>query len=63
MSHRLWFAFLLGWLIKIGIMKFGGGRLLRRGRNFFIALIVVEAFFTGCSTLLKVITGGASPAF
>ncbi len=63
MVHRLWLAFLLGWLIKIGVMKLGGGRALRRGRYFFIGVIVVEGFVTGISAIVRTATGGAVPGF
>ncbi len=60
---RLWLPFLFGWLIKTLMIKFTGGRAVRNGRYFFIALILFEAF-TGCvSTLVKTLTDGASPAF
>jgi len=62
-AHRLWFPFLLGWLTKIGIMKFSGGRMLRDARYFFIALIMVEAFTDGISALVRTISGGAVPGF
>jgi hypothetical protein len=46
-----------------GIMEFSGGRLLRDARFFFIALIIVEAFADGVSTVVRTISGGAVPAF
>ena len=62
-AHRLWLPFFLGWLTKVCIMKFSGGRLLRHGRYFFIALIIVEAFVGGVSTIVRAITAGAVPGF
>lgn len=63
MMRRLWLAFLIGWVIKVAVMKFLGGRALRTGRHFFIGLIVTESFLTGLSTLIRVVSGGASPSF
>ncbi len=62
-ANRLWLPFLLGWTIKVGIMKFSGGRLLRDARYFFIALIAVEAFVGGVSTLVRTISGGTVAGF
>jgi hypothetical protein len=62
-ANRLWLPFLLGWLTKMGIMKMGSGRLLRDARFFFIALIVVEAFVGGVSTVVRTLTKGAVPDF
>ncbi len=62
-AQRLWFQFLLGWAIKVGIMKFTGGRTLRKARRFFIAVIMVEGFLDGASVLVRTLTGGAAPPF
>jgi hypothetical protein len=62
-ANRLWLPFLLGWLTKVSIMKFGSGTLLRDARFFFIALIIVEAFVGGVSTVVRTITGGVVPSF
>jgi len=62
-ANRLWLPFLLGWLTKVSILKFGSGGLLRDARFFFIALILVEAFVGGVSTVVRTITGGVVPSF
>ena len=62
-ANRLWLPFLLGWLTKVSIMKFSGGRLLRDACFFLIALIIVEAFADGVSTVVRTISGSAVPAF
>ncbi len=62
-AHRLWLPFLLGWLTKMCIMKFSGGRMLRHGRFFFIALILVEAFVGSVSTIVRTLPGGTVPGF
>jgi len=60
---RIWFPFLLGWLIKLGVSKYAGGRSLRWGRYFFIGLIMAEAVATGLSTVLRAATSGGTPLF
>jgi len=62
-AHRLWFPFLLGWLTKVAIMKFAGGRMLRSGRYFFIGLIMVEALIGALSVIVRTLSGGAVPGF
>ena len=61
--HRLWVPFLFGWATKVGIMKLAGGRMLRQGRYFFIAVIIVEFFTNGLSAIVRSVTGGAVPSF
>jgi len=62
-AQRLYIPFFLGWLTKVTVMKFGGGRRLRAGRHFFIALIMVEGFADGLCPLLRTLTRGAVPFF
>jgi len=62
-AHRIWLPFLLGWLTKIGIMKFGRGQMLRAGRYFFIAFIIGDVFIDGLSTAISTISQGALPSF
>ena len=62
-AHRLWLPFLMGWLAKVGIMKYAGGRTLRSARYFFIALILVEAAVGGLSTLIRIASKGLVPGF
>ncbi len=58
---RMWFAFMLGWLVKVGLLKFGSGRLLRRGRFFFVGFIIGEFFLLGAWSLVSFLTGGGLP--
>ena len=51
------FSFFLGWLVKMLITYFGGGSALRRGRSFFLGVIVMEAFLVGSCALAGVIIG------
>ena len=45
-SSRIFFSFFLGWLIKVAILRFGGGGWFKRLRPFFLGLILGE-FGTG----------------
>jgi len=58
---RMWFSFVLGWLIKVLLMKFGTGRLLRQGRFFFVGFIVSECSFYSAWSLVSFVTGGTVP--
>jgi hypothetical protein len=62
-ADRIWLPFFLGWLIKVSLMKFGSGRLVREARLFFIAFILVESFVGGISTIVVSISEGAVPGF
>jgi hypothetical protein len=53
----MWFSFFLGWLVKVLIMYFGGGKALRGGRNFFLGVIVTEASLVGACAVAGLITG------
>ncbi len=44
LMSRLWFSFMIGWLIKKAILKIGGGRLFESSRPFFIGTIMGLAF-------------------
>jgi hypothetical protein len=56
---RMWFSFFLGWLIKVTLVKFGGGRILRQGRFFFVGFIISECAFYSAWSLASLLTGGA----
>jgi len=56
-TRELWFSFLLGWLAKAVILKFGGGQTLRGGRQFFLGVIIGESITIGGSTLMSLLTG------
>jgi len=58
---RMWFSFLLGWLVKAAILKFGTGRMLRQARFFFIGFIIGECSFYGAWSLASFLTAGKVP--
>ncbi len=58
-ADRMWLPFLIGWGIKLSLMKFSGGRAVRQTRLFFIGLILAEATLTAFSTILGALTDGA----
>ncbi len=60
---RMWLPFLLGWLIKVCVSKYAGGRALRQGRYFFIGLILAEGFMYGVSTVVRSASAGVVPFF
>jgi hypothetical protein len=56
-AQNLWFPFLLGWMAKVFIMKFGGGAMLRKTRSVFMGVIIGESIAIGVSTLLGLLAG------
>lgn len=50
--QSLWFPFLLGWSIKVAILKFGRGMALRSARHFFVGVIIGDCTAIGISTFL-----------
>jgi hypothetical protein len=40
---NMWFSIMLGWVVKVLIVRFGGARMFRGARFFFIGLILGEA--------------------
>ncbi len=51
-GQTLWFAFFLGWGLKVIVVKFGGGAALRRTRDLFMGVIIGEAMLVGISAVL-----------
>jgi hypothetical protein len=43
-SNEAWISVLIGWLIKILLIRYGGARLYRGARSFFLGLIIGEVF-------------------
>ncbi len=55
--RQLWFSYLLGWLAKVCVLKFGSGQTLRTARTFFIGVIVAEIANVGICTFVSLLTG------
>lgn len=53
----MWFSFVLGWLAKTIIMYFGGGGAMRKGRRFFLGVIVMEACLVSICAVIGFIIG------
>jgi hypothetical protein len=43
----LWFSFFIGWVCNALAMRYGGVRLFKKLRNFFIGLIIGDFFMAG----------------
>jgi hypothetical protein len=41
--NRMWFSIFLGWLLKVLVVKYGGAKMLRNIRPFFLGMILGEA--------------------
>ena len=62
-EDRLWLPFLIGWLVKVSLMKLSSGRVVHQARFFFIGLILTESSLSAVSTLVRTATGGSVPGF
>lgn len=47
MTNVIWFSVFLAWLFKVTILKYGGARLYRRSRPFFLGLILGQFVVSG----------------
>lgn len=56
-TERIWFSFLVGWLLKRSILKYGGGGAFSRMRAFFLGLIFGEYGMAGIWLIIDVLTG------
>ena len=56
-SFKLWFSILLGYLLKYGIVKYGGLRAYREARPLFLGLILGEMTCAGVWSIVGMITG------
>jgi hypothetical protein len=57
MVSSTWFSLLIGWSLKLLILKYGGVPLYRRLRPFFLGLILGQISCSGFWTLVDAITG------
>ena len=56
-SFKLWFSIFLGYLLKYGIVKYGGLRAYRQARPLFLGLILGEMTCAGLWSIVGMITG------
>lgn len=52
---RLYFSFLLGWLIKVALVRIGGGKFFLRSKPFFIGVIFGQVVLAGIWVLIGVV--------
>jgi hypothetical protein len=57
LMDQLWFSIFLAWLIKLVAMKYGGPRLYRRMRPFFLGLILGQFAIAGAWLIVDYFTG------
>ncbi len=52
-----WFSIMIGWIFKALVLKYGGVRLFRRLRPFFLGLILGHVFVAGFWAVIDFFTG------
>jgi len=57
LMDELWFSIFLAWLIKLTVMKYGGPRLYRATRPFFLGLIMGQFVIAGTWLFVDFLTG------
>ena len=53
--ERMWFSIMIGWLLKVLIVRFGGSSLYQSAKPFFLGLILGETAAAGMWLLVSVI--------
>ena len=53
----VWFSIMLGWLFKVVVLKYGGVRLYRRLKPFFLGLILGQISCVGMWKVVDALTG------
>jgi len=56
-TFKLWFSIFLGWMMKYGILKYGGLRAYRQARPVFLGLVLGEMTCAGIWAAIGMITG------
>ena len=57
LMDALWFSIFLAWLVKLVVMKYGGPRLFRLTRPFFLGLIMGQFVIAGLWLIVDYLTG------
>jgi len=55
--HNIWFSVFLAWLIKVMVLKYGGPKVYRRTRPFFLGIILGQFVVGGFWLVLDAFTG------
>lgn len=58
-AHRIWFSVLLGWILKMVMLKYGGGRGYRAGRGLFLGIMVGEVAAVVCWVVVAALVAAA----
>lgn len=53
-TQQVWFSVMLGWLAKVGILRFGGASMYQRMRPIFVGLIFGEGFAAAIWLLVNI---------
>ena len=56
-TNKLWFSIFLAWVIKGAIIKYGGGRIFRSARPFFLGMILGQYSCAGFWFVVDCFTG------
>jgi hypothetical protein len=60
-AQVLWFPFLVGWIAKTAIVRYGGGKAYEAGKPFFLGMILGEvmitAFFVVANLVIYLVSG------
>ncbi len=61
--HRVWFSVFIAWLLKAIILKYGGAKIYRRLRPFFLGLALGAFGSAGIWMIIDAITGMSGNSF
>jgi hypothetical protein len=56
-ASQIWSSFLIGWLCKYVILKYGGAKWYRRLRPLFLGIVLGECFIGGIWIIVGMIAG------
>ncbi|MEW6751026.1 MAG: DUF6785 family protein [Candidatus Latescibacterota bacterium] len=56
-TNQVWFSIFVAWLLKLAVLRYGGPRLYRASRPFFIGLIAGQATIAGLWLVVDHFTG------
>ena len=57
LMEQVWFSIFLAWLLKLLVMKYGGPKLFRRSRPFFLGLILGQFSIAGIWLIIDFFSG------